>query len=356
MSRQSIKILNAALDEVEGGKIVLRGVIDCESLDLLQAGPYQREILPLAKISELVEALKTSRVPDVELGLRGGNYQEREENFYLSDPAYIIDGLQRITAARHLLREGNGHKPHLGATIHFNTDEEWERERFRVLNAERTRLSANILLRNMKENNEAINTVYNLTVHEKSFLMCGKICWAQRMQRDHLVSAPTFLRSIGVLHSRFGAGRSHNLDELAAGLQKIMERVGRNTLRDNIKSFWDLFDQCWGIRTVAYRDGAAYLRDTFLWCMGEVLGGHENFWRGNRLFVEADLMRKIKAFPLADPHVKELASSAGQARKILLQILVEHINSGKRTKRLQPRPRFTVEEVVEESQDSMATG
>jgi hypothetical protein len=38
-----------------------------------------------------------------------------------------------------------------------------------------------------------------------------------------------------------------------------------------------------------------------------------------------------------DPQVKQLASSSGLAPDVLADLMIRHINSGKRTKRLMPR-------------------
>jgi len=332
---KTVKVLKAALDEITGGSVVLRGVIDPESLEALQVASYQREVLDKDTIDGLEDALKTGRVPDIELGLRGEGLDSQQDYCILSDPIFIIDGLQRVTAAKQLLSKGE-HRPHIGATIHFNTDEKWERERFRILNANRSKLSPNILLRNMKEDNEVVQLFYNLTMHEQDFLMYGRVCWAQSQKKDHLLHAPVFLRMTGVAHSRFGAARQSGLTGLANGLLNIMNRLGRETFRANIKTFWGLFEECWGVRNVSYREGAVHMRSGFLWCIAEIMNRYENFWRGNELFIEADLRRKIALFKITDPYVKELAGSAGQARKILFQMLINHINSGKRTKHLKP--------------------
>lgn len=331
---EAVKIVKAALDETEGGEVILRGVVDPPSLTRLKSGPYQREVLPLAKISELVGAFKTGSVPDIDLGMRGHTVAEREGAFFLRDEVYIVDGLQRVTAAIHFLNQGGS--PHLGATIHFGTTEEWERNRFRILNVDRVRLSPNVLLRNLSEEIPAIETLYNLT-KDKDFVMSGRVCWSQRQQRAHLLSALVFLKTVGALHSPFGPGRSHKLYELARGVQTIMDKVGKNTMRGNVATFFNIVDECWGIRNVVFKEGAVWLRGTFLWCLADVLAWHQNFWKGDRLFVDADLVAKIKLFPVTDPNVANLSSSGGKARDILRQLLVDHINAGKRTKRLVPR-------------------
>jgi hypothetical protein len=52
---------------------------------------------------------------------------------------------------------------------------------------------------------------------------------------------------------------------------------------------------------------------------------------------------------LNDPNVKNLTAASGKARHILYQMLVEHVNSGKRTKRLTLRPEFRLTDAVESS-------
>ena len=338
MARSSVKVLHGALDERDN-EVILRGVIDPSSFDQLLTAPYQREVLPLARINSLVDALKTSTVPDVELGMRGGDFMERESAFYLKDDVYIIDGQQRITAGRLMMQQGYEKMPMIGATIHFNTTEDWERERFRILNMERAKLSPNILLRNMQHDHEAVGQLHSLSTKDKNFVLCEKVCWSQRMRRDELISALTFCKTVGSLHSHLGPGRSHRTDDLSRGLDKIMAVTGPNVLRDNTRTLFDVVDQCWGIRTVTFREGAVYLRSTFLACLATLFSRHKDFWRNGdskRLFVEKDMIRKIKLFPINDPQVINLASASGKAGDILYQLLLNHVNSGRRTGRLTP--------------------
>ncbi len=99
--QQEIRIVAAALDEWEGGKIILRGVIDPASLRYLQVAPYQREILPESKIKDLANVMvKGDSLPDIEVGLRGQDFQTMPDGtMLLKNAVYIIDGLQRTTAA-----------------------------------------------------------------------------------------------------------------------------------------------------------------------------------------------------------------------------------------------------------------
>jgi hypothetical protein len=159
------------------------------------------------------------------------------------------------------------------------------------------------------------------------------------MARQELITALTFLKTIGALHSHLGPGLSSRWDELGRGVQITHDRIGRNILRDNTRTFFELIDAAWGIRIVTFKEGAAYLHKTFLFTLALVLSHHQDFWRGTRLFIDRKLARKIAQFPVADPQVKNLSSATGQAGKILYELLINHINSGKRSHRLTSRVR-----------------
>lgn len=332
-ARESVKLTAAALDDWQN-TIVLRGVLSPEGLTTLKVGSYQREILPVSKIKDLVEAFNAGSVPDVDLGMRGGNFIEKDGCFYLQDDVYIIDGLQRITAAKEVVRGGK--VPRLGAIVHFNTTEDWERNRFRILNTMNTKLSPNVLIRNMSDEYEFVSMILSLT-KDKSFIMANKVCWNQRMKRDELISGYTLLKAASMLHSRFGPTRSMRFMDMIPGMQKVQDKIGRLNVRENIKTFWDLVDDCFKVKSVTFKDGAIALRGGFLICLASILSEHSNFWRDSKLFVERDLRKKISLFPINDPEIVRLAgNSSGASGDILYQLFIRHINSGKRTKKLIP--------------------
>lgn len=334
---EGVRIKHAALDD-ENGDLILRGVINPHDLHRLLADDYQREVNPLAKIMDLVEAFQTGSVPDIDLGMRGHRCEGAGEAYCLLDDIYIIDGLQRVTAAMHLMQQNRENLPKLGATIHFGTSKEWERNRFRILNADRTKLSSNILLRNLKDELPVMKMLTKLT-EQKGFVMKDRICWNQRMKRGELMTAVTFVRIVGALNSHLGPGLYTNWHEIANGLQKIANNIGMNVLRSNIKTFFDLIDNCWGIGRIVYRDGATHIKFGFLLTLARVIASHRNFWKGEndqRLFIEAQLMRKISLFPIDDPQIVSL-SNGGKMQDLLFLLMVRHINKGKTTKRLIPR-------------------
>lgn len=336
----SVRLTHFALDEFECAT-VLRGVLDPDTLEDILVDVYQREVLHQeGKKHSLIEALRNgARVPDVEIGMRGDNFSiegEGEGFIVLNDPAYIVDGLQRISSGIAVMKEGI--RPHIGATIHFNTDKVWEKDRFKTLNQDRVRVSTNILLRNLGEENAAIAALLQLTRSDKAFAMNGRVCWNQQMARSELITALTFAKVIGRLHMHVGPTGNSQVDLLADGLQTVMNAVGKQVFRDNIKTFFDVIDRMYGVKRVTFTRGAVYMRGSFLLALAKLFSNHLEFWKDEkRFFVEAPLVRKLSTFPIGDPHVISLASSGGKAIDLLYLLMVEHVNSGKRTKRLTAR-------------------
>jgi len=332
-----VRIINGALDETQEGQIILRGLIDPPSLNKLKRPDYQRAILGRKTIEALIAALKarTSRVPDIELAVRSGEFKSgNDHDFILEDDVWIIDGLQRVSAGRELLLEGD--RPLIGCTVNFNTTEKWERGQFEYLNLNRYRkhLSPNIHIRNRAPDCPAIKMIYDLC-KDDSFVLAGRVAWDQEMQRSELLTACTYLKTVCRLHSQFGPGKSSTIDALWMSLPTMMQKVGRTAMRDNIKGFFALLDTCWGIRNVVYKERATHLRGGFLYTLAEVIADHSAFWHGNQFSIDRDTQRKLTAFPLRDPSISAMCSTTSHTA-LLYRHIVDHINSGKRTKRLIP--------------------
>lgn len=355
-----IRLINAALDQIEGGgDILIRGSIDPGTLDGLQTAPYQREILPLASKNSLAKAFREGTlVPDVELGMRGGDFKDVGGGvFELLDPTFIIDGLQRVSAARGVLKDGlEGKTLRLGAKVYCNTTEAWERERFRVLNVDRRKLSPNVLLRNMREELAVVELLYRLS-DDRTFVLGGKVCWTQAMTRDQLINALTMAKALARLHAHVCSGaRGSKYEDIAYGLQAIVDAIGPNIFRANVRAFFDLIDTCYGIKTVHFKEGAVQLRAAFLACLASILSDHTDFWRENKLFIEKDLQRKLAQFPMNDPQIRNLASAAGGARAILYELMVKHLNKGKTTRRLTARSQELVPVATDAERASLVPG
>jgi hypothetical protein len=344
MSKNStIVVRDYALSELitEGSTkktVVVRGIIDPASLGNLQSATYQREILPESKVSELLEAVRTGSAPDIELGMRGFNETATEDgqSLKLLDPVFIIDGLQRVTAALTLMQTTK-HLPHLGACIHLGSTEEWERKHFQILNSRRVKLSPNVLMRNLQDEMKVVKALMHLTTKDDSFVLCNRVAWNQRMERRELLTAMVLSKAIGMLHSHIGAGRASSYMDVSRGLDGIMKKVGEKTFIANTKFFFSLIDDAWGIRKVAYKESASWLKGTFLMSLASVLSTHVEFWKDHELVIDSSLRKKLTQFPVQDPTVSRLSSSGGRSREVLEDMLVRHLNSGRRTTRLVPR-------------------
>jgi hypothetical protein len=344
----SVKVIHAALDETPDGDIILRGVVDHGSLAALSVDQYQREVLSDKKVQELMDPVKKGRVPDITLGMRGERYMGRGETIYLQDPVFIIDGLQRVTAALQLVAKGAG-VPHLGIKVHFNTTEETERKMFQDLNLGQTKLSPNVTLRNAGKDAKVMDALYRLSGN-KAFSLSDQICWQQYMRRNDRLTAATYVKVSAMLHSHAGPGRASEVLQIISGLEKIMANVGRETLVSNVKTFFEIIDQAWGIQRVAFRHSAPFLKATFMMELARVFSDHSTFWDEDRLNVDQATIKKLADFPIADPEVIRLSSSAGTAGNLLYMMFIEHINRGRRTRRLKRR-RSIQDAYVEESQD-----
>jgi hypothetical protein len=267
--------------------------------------------------------------------VRGGQFTEREGSFYIQSPTYIMDGLQRISAARELV--STGHEAYLGATAYFNTTAKWERERFRILNAERVHVSPNVLLRNIRGDNVAVKLAFELTTKDKNFVLFERVTWQQNQKRTEVLTALVLLKVMHSLHAHEGITGRSSWEGVAQGMESLLAQIGKATLTNNITTFFNVLDECWSIRNVIFTERQSHLKANFLQALADVFSRHLNFWIGPKLWVERPLVKKVAGFPLHDPEVKALCGAGGQSRRLLMHMIVDHINSGKRTKRLRPR-------------------
>ncbi len=339
LNAHPIKIVKGMLDELPDGTIVLRGVIDQDSLKHIRVAAYQRGVM-LRK--DIMDGYETgAQLPDVELGLRGQDFDSSRGIFILKNPVYAIDGWQRISTGLKYLDTVADGSVRLGAMIRFDSTEEYERKRFETLNgSSRAKVSVNVMVRNKKDDSPAILMLYGLSHTDKLFVLQNRIAWGQNMARGELLSAYSMLKIVGKLHGHKIAGNNNRIDLLAAALDRGVDLFGIQVMRDNVKAFFDLVDECWGVRRIHFREGATYMKATFLMVLARLLSDHYDFWKvpdERRLFVEAPLRRKLAQFPINDPQVIQLSGASGKASEVLYMLLRNHLNRGKTTKRLTSR-------------------
>lgn len=329
-----LKIVNAALDEV-GGHIVLRGVIDAACFSDVKVGEYQREEGTTKELSKLCGAIRSGeQLPDIEIGIRGNDYNERDGAFYINHDCYVVDGLQRLSAAKRVRLETPEFDVRLGALLHFGSNEAWERERFKALNLFRRKVSPNVLLRN-EVDSPTISTLLSMSEKDREFSLRERICWSQKMSRNHILTALMVVKTVGRLHNHWGPGRSTKYDYLLKSIDKTIETVGVNVWRANVRTFYDVLDQSFGIKAIAYRELSPHIRGPFMFALAEMLTEHQNFWEGYRLSVAKFEIEKLKQFPIRDPGIAALLGSSGEKTLgLLYNRLVNHMNSGRRTRQM----------------------
>lgn len=347
----AIKLQNAGLDEIDG-QIIAHGWIDIESINRLRVAPYQREVLERVgnKRTSLAIAVNNAvRLPDIMLGMRGENvtFPKGTSFCLLHDEVYIIDGLQRIFALKsHVERNPDGAKKlRIGAEVRFNTTKDSERELFLVLNTSRIPVSPNVVLRNLRETHKSILTLYGLSMADKDFPLYQRVSWSQRMGRGELVTAQILTRIAKALHgfanvtNPRSVGSASRSDQLANALDAVVDKVGMQTFRRNMSAFFELVDTCWGIRTVQYTERNTQLKGNFLVTLARLLCDHTNFWKlgTDELFVGAIERRKLAAFPVLDPEIARLAGAGSMTQSILLELIIEHMDKGKKLHRLKKR-------------------
>lgn len=335
-----IRLLAGFLDEEKDGNIVLRGVLDLDSLSLLKVDSYQREHLQGASNVKIRNALSTgASLPDIELGMRGQRFEEkRDGTFVLLDDVYLVDGLQRTSEILEKVKGDPEFTYRLGAKIHFDTDKEWEKNHFKVLNADRTSVASTIHIRNERDNSPAVDMMVKMA-EAAGWPLGGRICWDQKMSKAHLMTGKTMTDFVGALHGHLGYTKQTGM-LLIPNLDKVCGIIGVPQMRANIITFAELLDECWSIADIKARKNAPHVRLGFVRTLASFLSDHKDFWRGehgdHELFIEAPLRRKLAQFGVTDPYIQGLM---GGRKDILYAVIRDHVNSGKRTKRLQVRPK-----------------
>lgn len=337
-----LRIINGALDDdpTSPAGLILLGRIDPATFRFLRIDDkqYQRR---QDDRQDLFQAIKEGKIPpQIDIGVRGQDFFCDGGDYIIRSPAYIIDGGGRIGAATKLLDLVSEMNIRLFAMCHFNTDAQFEAERFDVLNRNVRKVSSSLHLRNMREKNAAILTLYGLSESVQSFPLYKRVCWGDAMARGHLIRATVLVKTALVLHSHFTSLTAPSLDQLCASLLRASEKISLSAFRQNVATFFSILDSCWPVRAIEYRHSATQTKAIFLWSIAKMFAEHDVFWSGperHDLFVDADDRRKLAKFPVTDPTVINLAGSAGKARNMLYQMLVDHMNSGRRTQRLRPR-------------------
>lgn len=327
-----VRIVNGALDQ---GKdvLILRGRLDPATLEtLLVDQSYQRELLDDGTIDGIAKGFSDEgSVPDLNLGMRGMRFEQTGPNeFALYDPVYVIDGQQRKTAAIQFQAQC-GDQPMIGAKIHFNTSQDWERKHFITWNLRQNRLAPHVALRDLSPDFPAIAMMLRLTTLTPDFVLNGRVCWQQKKKQSDLLSAMTFLKTVSSLHMHHALGlSSKGVEPICKSLQRLYDAIGAMPLERNMRTFFTLLDALWKLKEIQYVKSAVHVKSTFLTTLAKFFSDYEDFWRAEQLFIDTQLRSKLKLFPLSDPTVERLAGTTGGMSAILYDMLLAHMNKGRR--------------------------
>ena len=346
-----VRIVNAALSERKG-RITLRGEIDPMSLMLVGVDEYQREVLLGIKAEQLDEELTGEGVPDVELGMRGESFEEIGDGvFLLHDPTYVIDGLQRISSGiRVLPTQPEDELPFIGAAVLFNTTYEFEKDRFLKTNYYATRVNGTVILHPIPndDSHKAIGLLYKLAYKadpkkapkEGEFVLAGRVSWKQRLNKRDLLTALVMVKVAAVLHNHAGPGKSNQVLPLADNLERtVTEVIGQRNYTANVKHFFEVVDRAWGLQNLDSREGAEWLNGKFLAQLAEVFSDHPTFWRedNRKLQVDSSTVKKLGGFRFDQVVINLVRGGGVNDGNALYNLIVRHLNSGRRTNRLVPR-------------------
>lgn len=334
-----IRVLNGALDESDDSSsgVILNGRLDTSTLRFLKVDTYQR---PLQERPDIYAAFREGKVvPNIEIGVRGQDFISDGGDFIIRSPAYIIDGWQRVGNAMRFLEQSPKHPIRMLASIHFDTDEIWERHRFNDLNKNTRRVSPSVVMKNERDSNEAVLALYALCDADPTFAFYKRVSWSQSMLKGELITALTLALIVQHLHMHRVGLTGRRMDLVQNGLAILMSRITKPTFRRNIQTFFHIVDECWPLAAIEYRRSAPQVKSSFLYELARLFSSHPVFWQhnDNTLFVTQDDLRKLAKFPLNDPRVVQLAGSGGASRNMLYRLLVDHMNSGRRTQRLRSR-------------------
>lgn len=339
-----IKLRNGLLVEPRGGRVVIRGELEPETLSSLKIEWYQRGLVSQTKIKDMMQGIEadSSNIPDLTLGMRGTNFTITNNDVVLHDDTYIIDGLQRWTAGILLTEKSPPFFPYLGVKAFTLSDINFELKMFRELNSKRTAMAASVLLRNEKEYSRVAATLFGLG-GDKKFAMCDRIAWEQRVDTrfgGQLLRGITLLDILMSLHRHvpsWSRERGSVLRRLYS-VEKVIGSVGLQQARENLITFFDAVDEAWGIRDSQIKYSETFITPGWLIALAIVFSDHREFWRENAvLYIPRDLQRDLKKLRWSDQKLNMLARGNQSGRDELVRQFVDMLNKGKTTNRLVDR-------------------
>jgi len=324
-----LRLTSAMKFVAPSGRVVVMGIMDPGDLDILITPAYQRELLPVRSVEEWQQAFFAGEVPPLDLGSFQSRVTVRKDGgVTIAGDVNIIDGVQRRTAAR-LIRNQGG-TVWLPVMVYLGTTYEWELARFRVLNGNRRQVSTNVLLRNARQANAAIDALYAMSVDEYDSVLSGRVQWEQNPRPGNLFTAVSLVRTVALLHHHFGKGmRESSAEHLAWALDDVATDLSKEVFRKNVEIFFGIIGAAVDIATVQKPRNFVQLRLGYLLSLASMLGGRAEFWRGSELVLTKAALEGLSAFRL-DPLQVDAVSNRGRVMEGLVERL-EKAASPRRT-------------------------
>jgi hypothetical protein len=305
-SPREVRILNASLeDDRETGQIIIRGVVDQDTLKYIDLDWYQREQgFSISHINEIVGAFYAGiSLPDIEIGMRGQRVKTHGDTYSLLDKCFCMNGGQRLYAAAVAVAERPDVKIHLGAKTFLGTTEEFENDRFCKLGTTEVRISPSILLRNRKKASVAVRLMLAVSSNEE-FALKSRVSWNQKKTAFELMNAYTLAQIIARLHAHKGGQlQSTKIMDLIDALDKVVARTGEDIFTQNMIRFFDAIDRCWTVRNLGRGDSRPHLSPRFLKVLAKLLSNYHDFWNDkerNEFFFPLKFIRHMKGMKVAD--------------------------------------------------------
>lgn len=324
-----VRLFHASINDDHPERIIVRGDIDPESIGNILVDTYQRNILASPKQrKKMLEGLRSGDVfPELQLGARGDEISVRQmENkglvLEMLSHVFVVDGLQRLSAAKQHVLEGG--EPLLDAKVVMNSTRADEKERFAVLNSNRTPVGPSVLLRNSTDDSRGMRILYELSMSDK-FPLADRVSWEQARSPKEIMTAAAFLRSICWLHSRIDSSRVGNAPAITEIIDRIYQSVGGEELRRNALSFHEFFDQTWGVRNLQPKQRPVHVLAGFQSSMARMFGERDELWKGNTFSVPHTVVEKFKSFPLDDDFVRQAGSYGSKPVPDLVQHMHKHL-------------------------------
>lgn len=305
-----LEILNATSIIAMSGRQVVYGFMRPADLQRLDVPDYQREILPVTSVKEWVEAYRCGEVPALDLGCPI-DWSERFGNTIKVTRANVIDGLQRISAAKEVANS------HLGGfvvpvCVYIGTTEEWEKKRFAQLNGNRRQVGPNVLLRNVKESNAAVAVLYRLSLPDSGTLLQSKVQWTQSPVSGNLLTAVSLLKVAASLHAHLG-GSMHDtkVPRLSWALHDVVTEMPEDIFAENVTTFFQVLQAIRDFSRLKKSTGVIQLRLGYLLSLARLFSSYRTFWDDQRLAVTESVQSALADITF-DSFQKEEVSSKGR--------------------------------------------